>query len=89
MNKTIKKLKNDFDVMITNKLPMFEIKSDTIEDEYYIYTIYIDDNGFYTPGCTGDIIRIDFDCYFDYLDYYFSELFELCMYDIFKYEHSL
>ena len=89
MNKTIKKLKKDFNKMLTNKLPMFEIESDTVEDEYYIYNIGMDDNSFYTTSYSGGTIKIEFDEYFDYLDYYFEGLFELCLNDIFNYEQTL
>ena len=91
MENTIKELNTQYMEMLNNKIPMFEIESDTLEDEYYTYNINIDNTGIWTQPYYNDneIIRIDFESYFDDLDFYLEDLYELCLNDITEYENSL
>ena len=88
---TVKEINKQYNEMVCTKIPMFEIASDTIEDEYYIYNINIDNTGLWTQPYNDnkEILRVDFDSYFDDLGYYLNELCDLCMNDILEYENSL
>ena len=87
---TIKEINKQFDEMLHKKIPMFEIASDTIEDEYYIYNINIDKTGLWTrPYNNEDILRVDFESNFDNLDYYLDGLYDACLNDILEYENNL
>ena len=88
---TIKEINKQYDEMVHTKIPMFEMASDTIEDEYYIYNINIDNTGLWTQPYNDnkEILRVDFDSCFDDLGYYLNELCDLCMNDILEYENSL
>ena len=68
---------------------IFEIESQNIDDEYYTYNIQIDTKGFYTIPYSNKSIRINYDKYFDNIDYYLEELYELCLNDILEYENNL
>ena len=90
MENTIKEIKIQFEEMLHNKIPMFEIASDTIEDEYYTYNINIDKTGIWTrPYNTEEILRVDFEAYKDELDFYLDGLYDACLNDILEYENSL
>lgn len=94
-----KELVRQYDEMLSNKMPLFEIASDNIEDEYYLYNIKIDDIGLYTIAYTEEenkkennkltVLKIYFDEYIDDLDYYLEGLFELCLDDILTYENNI
>ena len=88
---TVKEINKQYNEMLYKKIPMFEMASDTIEDEYYIYNINIDNTGLWTQpyNDSEEILRVDFEAYFKDLDFYLNELCDLCMNDILEYENSL
>ena len=76
----------DFNNM--DNMPIFEINGFDNEEEFYLYNIKVNEMGFFTNGYSDGVLHVDFDPYFESLDYYLEWLYDLCINDIISYENA-